>query len=136
MLTVNKPKKNEYTDNIVKEELVIWDDTEMQKLSEVAAIPFQNGVDGYKHRLAIIFVMWSFLRIGEAIALQWKDIDFNEETVNVYKQFSRVKNRDSVYGGYKRILYRKNSYSEVFAHSWIERVCEQKDLLTNFHRLK
>lgn len=104
MLIVTKPKKDEFTDSVSKEELIIWDDNEMIKLSQVAALPYKNGNSGFKNGLGIIFVMWSFLRIGEAMALQWKDIDFENETVNIYKQFSRIKNRDDVSGGYKLIL--------------------------------
>ena len=37
--------------------------------------------------------MFSFMRIGEAIALKWKDIDFENKTVNIYKAASLVKNR-------------------------------------------
>lgn len=104
MLAVTKPKKDEFTDNVVKEELTIWNDDEMLKLSRIAALPYKNGSSGFKNGLAIVFVMWSFLRIGEAMALQWKDIDFENETVNVYKQFSRIKDRDSISGGYKLVL--------------------------------
>lgn len=111
MLSVSKPKQEKHTDTLTSEELIIWDDEEMLKLSQIASIPYQNGKDGYKHGLAIIFVMWSFLRIGEATALQWKDIDFEEETVNVYKQFSRVKDRESTSKNYKRILTNVKYYS-------------------------
>lgn len=111
MLSVSKPKQEKHTDTLTSEELIIWDDEEMLKLSQIASLNYQNGKDGYKHGLAIIFVMWSFLRIGEATALQWKDIDFENETVNVYKQFSRVKDRDNISKGYKRILTNVKYYS-------------------------
>lgn len=103
MISVTKPKKNDrdIEKECKQEELIIWDDEEMTELSKLAAMPYKNGIEGYKHGLAIIFVMWSFLRIGEAMALTWKDIDFNEETVNVYHQFSRVKDRNSLSNKYK-----------------------------------
>lgn len=104
MIAVNKPKNNNLENEYHSEELIIWDDDEMTELSKLAALPFRNGIEGYKHGLAIIFVMWSFLRIGEAMALTWKDIDFNEDTVNVHHQFSRVKDRESTVGKYKWIL--------------------------------
>jgi len=111
MVSVSKPKNDGMTDKLTNEELIIWNDDEMYKLSKVAAMPYRNGTDGFKHGLAIIFIMWSFLRIGEATALQWKDIDFEEETVNVYKQFSRVKDRKSASQRYTRILTNVKYYS-------------------------
>ena len=106
MISVTKPKKSDedIKKECKKEELIIWDDEEMKELSQVAAMPYQNGIEGFKHGLAIIFVMWSFLRIGEAMALTWNDIDFDAETVNVHHQFSRVKDRESTSGKYKWIL--------------------------------
>ena len=94
MLIATKPKnKNE---SVQEEVLIIWDDDEMTALSKIAAMPYVNGESGFLHGLAIIFVMWAFLRIGEARGLQWKDIDLENGTVNVYKQMSRVKNREGI----------------------------------------
>lgn len=106
MISVTKPKKSDedIKKECKKEELIIWDDEEMKELSRVAAMPYQNGIEGFKHGLAIIFVMWSFVRIGEAMALKWTDIDFKEETANIHHQFSRVKDRNSPTGKYKWIL--------------------------------
>lgn len=104
MLVVSKPKKDETLEQPVSEELIIWDDEEMMKLSKVAAAPYINGVSGYKHGLGIIFLMWAFLRSGEAMALRWKDIDFENETVDIYRQVSRVKDRESPTDATKKII--------------------------------
>lgn len=106
MISVTKPKKSDedIKKECKKEELIIWDDEEMKELSQVAAMPYQNGIEGFKHGLAIVFIMWSFVRIGEGMALRWTDIDFQEETANIHHQFSRVKDRNSPTGKYKWIL--------------------------------
>lgn len=90
MLRVSKPKNN---DNKISEELIVWNDEEMTRLTKVAYDPYIPGKSGYKHGLIIAFIMWSFIREGEACALQWKDIDLENGTINITKQLSRVKDR-------------------------------------------
>lgn len=104
MLVVTKPKKDEQEEQQSTEELIIWDDEEMLKLSKVAAAPYINGISGYKHGLAIVFMMWSFMRCGEALALRWSDIDFENETVDIHHQVSRVKDRECPTNGTKKIM--------------------------------
>ena len=100
MIGVSKPKN---LDKKANEEMVVWDDEEMVSLTRVAFQDYIPGKSGYKHGLVIAFVMWSFLRIGEALALQWKDIDLENGIVNISKQLSRVRDRDHV-GAYKTIV--------------------------------
>lgn len=90
MMRVSKPKNNDIK---LSEELIVWDDDEMIRLTKVAFEPYKAGKSGYKHGLAIAFIMWSFIRIGEASAIQWKDIDLENGTLNISKQLSRVKDR-------------------------------------------
>ena len=42
----------------------------------------------------LLFVMWSFCRIGEVIALQYKDIDFESKKAKIYKAYGKEKVRD------------------------------------------
>lgn len=44
--------------------------------------------------LSILFDLYTGLRIGELCALQWKDIDFINNTVTITKTVKRVKNED------------------------------------------
>ena len=44
---------------------------------------------------AILFVLFSGLRIGELCALTWKDIDINNRLIHINKTLIRVKNKDS-----------------------------------------
>lgn len=97
MLTVIKPKKDEK--QVLQEELIIWDDDEMKILFSTAMQPYKVGISGFKHGTAIIFIMWTFIRMGEALALQWKDIDLENETIKISKNWSRYKIRSGVRAG-------------------------------------
>lgn len=100
MMRVPRPKDK--TEKL-SEELIVWDDDEMIKLTQIAFEPYITGKSGYKHGLVIAFIMWSFIRVGEASALQWKDIDLEKGILNITKQLSRVKNR-SVNNSYESII--------------------------------
>lgn len=113
MLTVTKPIKDVET---VGDDLIVWDDKEIGLICKEAVKPFREGVEGYKHGAAIIFIMWTFIRIGEALALQWKDIDIDNGTISISKSYSRVKIRDGVDAGkYKyTIVKTKNKQNRSF----------------------
>lgn len=67
------------------EDMEIWDDDEMDKLTAVGMAPFINGKTGTKNGPAYVFAMWIFCRMGELQALQWKDIDFENKVVHITK---------------------------------------------------
>lgn len=96
MITVSRPKNK---DKKIDEELIVWNDEEMLALTKVAFEPFIPGKSGFKHGLAIAFMMWSFIRVGELRGLKWKDI--NNGVVNINKQYSRVRDRKN--GGFMNI---------------------------------
>lgn len=73
---------------------IILNDEEIKRFVDTASVEFKNGTASWKHGYGLIFIMYSFMRIGEAIALKWKDIDFDNKTVHIYKTASQVKNRD------------------------------------------
>ena len=116
MLTVTKPKQDVEK---VDEELVVWNDNEIEKICREATKPFREGIEGYKHGLAIIFIMWIFCRIGEALALQWKDIDIENGMISITKSYSRVRVRDgSKAGKYEsKIVKTKNKKNRTFKMS-------------------
>ena len=113
MLQVTKPKQDVEK---IDEELIVWDDYEIEKICREASKPFREGVEGYKHGLAIIFIMWIFCRIGEALALQWKDIDIDNSMISITKSYSRIRIRDGINAGkyeYK-IVKTKNKKNRTF----------------------
>ena len=91
MLVIKPPVKENNTAN---EELIILNDDEIKEYCKEAYSPYINGVSGYKHGVLFVFILWTFMRIGEVLALQWKDIDFKNETVKISKSYSCIKDRD------------------------------------------
>jgi integrase len=67
---------------------------------EVAAIcnecvrTYSNGKQIYRLGHAIILLIYTGMRIGELLGLQWKDISFNDRTVKIKSAVVTVKNRD------------------------------------------
>lgn len=129
MLTVTRPKQDVEK---LDEELVVWDDDEIEKICKEAVRPFREGVEGYKHGLAILFIMWVFCRLGEALALQWKDIDIENGMLSITKSYSRVKIRTGINAGkyeYKMVKT-KNKKNRTFKMSQmaIDAISEYKKI--------
>lgn len=79
--------------SLIDKQYEVLSDEEIDRFTNVATLPIIPGVQGYNHGWGLVFIMWSFIRYGEAIALQWKDINFEEKYMLVYKTFSRIKKR-------------------------------------------
>lgn len=52
---------------------------------------FLETIDGNRYWELFLILMHTGMRIGEALALQWRDINFNEKYLRVYKTLNRVK---------------------------------------------
>lgn len=92
--------------------IVVLSDEEIKKLTKELSKPYIPGKSGYRHGYGILFIMWVFCRLGEALALQWKDIDVDNRTINIYKEYSRIRERDNkgnYVGKYKWILTKPKS---------------------------
>lgn len=64
----------------LKKDMNFWEPSEFQT--------FIDLIDNKEQRSLFIFLYWMGVRKGEACALQWKDIDFNTNTVQIYKSVS------------------------------------------------
>lgn len=69
-------------------------DSQMEDLSTELQKPLKNGSGGYKYGSALLFIMWSYVRVGEALALQWQDVDWTRRKVTINKSYAIVRNRD------------------------------------------
>lgn len=63
--------------NQLKKEMNFWEPEEFEK--------FISVVDDLQAKTFFTFLYWMGTRKGEACALQWKDIDFESDTVKIYK---------------------------------------------------
>lgn len=116
MLVVTKPKPDVEK---IDDELVVWNDEEIKKICKEASKPLRTGIEGYKHGMAILFIMWTFCRLGEAQALQWKDINIDDGILSITKSYSRVKIREGAkVGQYQyKIVKTKNKKNRTFKMS-------------------
>lgn len=97
MNIVKMPKKQViYTGNKIEDddELVVLSDDEIDRLTMELLKPYTPGKIGYSYGHMLLFIMWTFMRVGEVIALQYKDIDFENNTLKIYKAYGKEKVRD------------------------------------------
>lgn len=78
-----------------EEELIVLSDDEIDRLTSELTKPYKEGQVGYTYGHMLLFMMWVFMRVGEVIALQYKDIDFDEKTIKIYKAYGKEKVRDN-----------------------------------------
>lgn len=68
-------------------------DEERTKLVSTCYMKFENGRRVYKFGAFYVFLLYTGLRLGEALALKWSDIDFEKRTVNVSRTIVYVRDR-------------------------------------------
>ena len=88
MLRKNKVDFRQTLDNIMKKEIEIYTKEEQDKLIKVSKADDIYGS-------LVIFALFSGMRKGEILGLQWDDIDFERRIIKVNKQLRRIKNYDS-----------------------------------------
>ena len=74
-------------------EVQFFTDEQMSKIYEEATSKFSNGKPHYYYGLLIEILARTGIRIGEALGLKWKDVDFENRTLTVDNTISTVKNR-------------------------------------------
>lgn len=75
-------------------EVQFFTDEQMTKIYEEATRKFGNGKPHYYYGLLIEILARTGVRIGEALGLKWKDVDFENRTLTVDNTISTVKNRN------------------------------------------
>ncbi|MBE6852696.1 MAG: site-specific integrase [Ruminococcus sp.] len=71
-----------------------WTDTEMD-IFQKEALKIENGSYKYRFGNCFVLLMTTGIRVGEAIALQWSDVDFDKRQMNICKNIATIKNRGS-----------------------------------------
>ena len=70
-------------------------DTEMQNFKNVALYKLPNGLYKYRDGLILVIMLNTGLRVGEMLALDWEDIDFENRIMTINKTIqSNLVNRD------------------------------------------
>lgn len=93
LLTLRMPKENQCGKKT--KEMMVYTESEIKAMYEVI-VDFYNTKHYYRISPLFIFLVNTGLRIGEALALNFEDIDFNNKTVSINKTLSRVKIREDL----------------------------------------
>ncbi len=83
---VAKPSKTSISRPI--KEIRFFDDDEINAFKEVALSKYKNGRFKYSNGYAFIILIYTGLRIGELLALKWKDIDLNNKFIKVHSNIA------------------------------------------------
>lgn len=94
LLLVLKLPKESFCGKKTKE-INVYTDTDIRKMYS-AIVEYYNSSHYYRISPIFIFLANTGLRIGEALALNHEDIDYENKTVNINKTLSRVKIREDL----------------------------------------
>lgn len=89
MDTVTIPNKSKFENKTIE----IFTDEEVKKIIEVADMKYKNGVLKYKNGWSIVLMIYTGIRLGEALALKWEDYDETNNTISVNRNLVLIKNR-------------------------------------------
>ena len=87
-ITLPEQKRKESSD------IRFFTEEERKLIVNEATRTFSNGVPAYRLGWAFVLLLYSGLRVGELCALTWKDINFEEKTIKVYKNAIEYAERD------------------------------------------
>ena len=107
-----KPDTTGKETSVLNSAYEILNDEEIEMFTHVATLPIIEGVQGFNHGWGLVFIMWTFIRYGEAMALQWKDVDYERKNIIVYKTYSRIRDREYE-SGYRWSLSTTKTRSSV-----------------------
>lgn len=89
-------------------EIVFYSAEEIPLIYNEATRKCKNGQPAYYHGLALVLLMFTGMRVGEALALEWNgDIDFTGRTISITKNVVMVENEKGA--DTKYILLEQNS---------------------------
>lgn len=80
----------------MQKEIKFLNEDDIQKLKVEASSMHTNNKPVYRYGQAIIFILFTGLRCGEALNLKWKDIDLEKKVVRVTNSVTVIKNRNKI----------------------------------------
>lgn len=92
MATVKMPKKEKF--EVEKKEIEILSGDEVKRIILAAQLCYKNGVLKLRNAWAIVLMIYTGMRMGEALALKWKNFDEKNKTIHIEKNISLETNRD------------------------------------------
>ena len=127
-ITLPEQKRKESSD------IRFFTDEERKLIVNEATRKFSNGVSAYRLGWAYVLLLYSGLRVGELCALTWKDIDFEERTIKVYKNAVEYAERDDN-GKSRSVLKTQNSTKTRSGMRTLPMTQKAFDALSELHKV-
>ena len=107
-----------------------------KEISKFYAFNNKNDNQFYKHVPAYLFLLNTGIRCGEAIALEWSDIDFENRICRINKNFTLVKSRDKNWNAGKRqkLVSETKTAAGVREIPLNDRAVEMLEQIQNYNR--
>lgn len=108
ILSVVLPKNNKSDETVV-----YYSPEQARAIAAEAISTYNNGSFKYRYGYFIVFMLNTGLRVGEALALSWSDVDFTNKIVYVHNSVSSVKTRGDSSMKYEKIVNSPKSRNSV-----------------------
>lgn len=105
METVVMPSETKFE----KKEIKILIDDEIKRFEEACTVKHKNGELVFKIGYGFILILYTGIRMAEALALKWSDVDLENKTIKIDSSVVMVKNRKANDNAPKNILIEQDS---------------------------
>ena len=77
-----------------KEKIIVFNNDEIERFKKACTAKYINGVNRFHQGIFFIFMLNTGIRLGEALATKYSDIDFETGVYHINKTVTAVKERD------------------------------------------
>lgn len=92
MASVNKPNSTHFEERKID----VLADEDIKKLITTVSVKYKTGAMKFRYGQAYILILNTGMRMGEALALKWEDVDLANKTINVSRNLIIIKNRTGI----------------------------------------
>lgn len=92
MVSVNKPNSTHFKERKID----VLADEDIKKLIAAVSVKYRTGAMKFRYGQAYILILNTGMRMGEALALKWGDVDLANKTINVSRNAIIIKNRNGI----------------------------------------
>jgi len=77
-----------------KKDIVILGEDDINRFVQMATSIYPSGAPVYRYGWGLVFILYTGLRLGEALGVKWSDIDYAEKLIKVKSNVVVIKNRN------------------------------------------
>lgn len=89
-------------------DVYFFSEYQIQKIKEEINRDYVKGKTGtYRLGAAFNLLLNTGMRVGEALALEWEDVDFDKRTISITKDLAQIKNRNKDGNNYVYVVQQK-----------------------------